>query len=58
MEWLFYLNIGIPVFIRRLTAEEVKNEHEASPESLLDRNKEVKLKNFRSFWLKQETLKY
>ena len=33
--------IGIPVFIRRLTSEEVKNENDAPAESLLDRNKEV-----------------
>ncbi len=38
-----YINLkGIPVFIRRLTAEEVKNENEAPAESLLDRGKEVK----------------
>jgi hypothetical protein len=39
-----YINLkGIPVFIRRLTAEEVKNENEAPVESLLDRGKEVKI---------------
>ena len=32
---------GIPVFIRRLTQEEVTNENEASPDSLLDKGKEV-----------------
>ncbi len=37
---IIYLK-GIPVFIRRLTAEEVKNENEAPAESLLDRGKEV-----------------
>ena len=36
---LFY--VGIPVFIRRLTAEEVKHENESAVSSLLDPNKEV-----------------
>ena len=33
--------LGIPVFIRRLTAEEVKHENESPVESLLDKSKEV-----------------
>jgi hypothetical protein len=33
--------LGIPVFVRRLTAEEVKSENEASQDSLLDKGKEV-----------------
>jgi hypothetical protein len=37
---------GIPVFVRRLTAEEVKNENEASQDSLLDKGKEVDLALF------------
>ena len=39
---LIYIK-GIPVFVRRLTAEEIKSENEASPESLLDKGKEVVL---------------
>ena len=31
------------MFVRRLTAEEIKSENEASPESLLDKGKEVVL---------------
>jgi hypothetical protein len=42
---LAIINSGIPVFIRRLTAEEVKNENEAPAESLLDKGKEVILIN-------------
>jgi len=38
--FLYFIK-GIPVFIRRLTAEEVKNENEASADSLLDKGKEV-----------------
>ena len=37
----YYNLLGIPVFIRRLTAEEVKQENDAPKSSLLDANKEV-----------------
>ena len=50
--------IGIPVFIRRLTAEEVTNENDASPSLLLDRNKEVILVYNRSYSLKLVILKF
>ena len=38
---VFILLLGIPVFVRRLTQEEVKDENEASSSSLLDAGKEV-----------------
>jgi Rieske Fe-S protein len=45
---VFYYDIvGIPVFVRRLTAEEVKNENEASQDSLLDKSKEVEFIYFK-----------
>ena len=31
------------MFVRRLTAEEIKSENEANPDSLLDKGKEVVL---------------
>jgi hypothetical protein len=33
--------LGIPVFVRRLTAEEVKEENELPKDTLLDKGKEV-----------------
>ncbi len=36
---------GVPVFVRRLTAEEVKQENEYPTETLLDKGKEVLLRD-------------
>jgi|688.fasta_scaffold892192_1 hypothetical protein len=40
---LFFNSLGIPVFVRRLTNEEVKEENEVATHALLDPAKEVSI---------------